>query len=430
MKIIARPRPEVHTDSQIDTDEAPDQVGMPQPGEFRSFAALDDELMRRTDVTATAKLILARLPKWARSQDACFPAIETIARAIGASKSTVRTSLKVLERLGLIRVDRTMSNPTGRVLVLCYNRPGVRRPAEGMDPPVRVQNLRGVRVQNLRGGGSKICTPLDRSEESHKRLIDRFAAPVEEGSLEVGEGAGVLPPIQAAAPEAIALFTALEVVQAVSGAAPATVAPPLAVPPAPAPSKSPAAPEAPAAARSAEERAWAVWSDLYAGFDAAPAAADWRQWWQLYLTVISRIDARELTQDQVAEAIRFARGRNDHITRGRRFMSSVNSLAAGDSLPTGKKPTHDNERPTPGPPRMSPADAARAVARYGNRNGQTVPHPAPDDANGGEPFEFPDTAAGIMAYSRSRQNPEGPLSEAGARFVSRLSAPVAVGGAS
>ena len=73
-------------------------------------------------------------------------------------------------------------------------------------------------------------------------------------------------------------------------------------------------------------------------------------------------------------------------------------------IPLSQRPLPPGEKPTPGPPRMSPADAARAVARYGNRNGQTVPHPAPDDANG-ERFEFPDTAAGIMAYSQRRQRP-------------------------
>ena len=387
MSSIARQRPEVHTAFhgryRFGNKEAPDPVEGRRPSESRPFGSLDHAYMARTDLTLSDKLVMMALPAWAGRRDQCFPAEATVAARIGVTSRTVRTALKHLLALQLIGIVKTKSNPTGRVLVLRYARPGVRPDQATVTPAPSGKILPGKPdespvTRKIFPGGAEDFSPK-KNPSGRVETIDRFAAPVEEGTLDVGEGAGVLPPIQAAAPEAIALFTALEVVQAVSGAAPATVAPPLAVPPAPAPSKSPAAPEAPAAARSAEERAWAVWSDLYAGFCPTAAAADWRVWRRKYMTIIKRLDADEISEAMVARATKHARSQNDHITRGRRFMAGIDTLADGHQLATDEKPTPTGEKPTPGPPRMSPADAARAVARYGNTSRQSLPQPAPYD---------------------------------------------------
>ena len=157
MSSIARQRPEVHTSFQgryrFGNNEAPDQVGGRRPSESSPFAALNNEHMARGDITPTAKLVMAMLPFWARDQSSCYPAVETIARAIGVTKPTVRTGLRLLQRLGLIRIDRADANPTGRTIVLLYNRPGSRH-ADGTEG----ERLRG---KDFSPGGVKNFDPKE-----------------------------------------------------------------------------------------------------------------------------------------------------------------------------------------------------------------------------------------------------------------------------
>ena len=362
MSSIARQRPEVHTAFQgryrFGNNEAPDQVEGRRPSESSPFGSLDHAYMARTDLTPSDKLVMMALPRWAGRHDQCFPSEATIAARIGVSSRTVRRALTHLLALQLIGIVPTKSNPTGRLLLLRYERPGRTnwpgKPAESSltrtncPPPPDKMSYKYNPSGGLEG----------------RRSIDRLAAPVSDLSLEVGEGAGVLPPIQAAAHEDVALSTALEVVQTVAPPPPAsiTVAPPQAVP----------------AAKTLVDRAKHIHATLYEGFCQSAAAADWTQWSCKYVAIARDLVSGALTQNQVELAMRFAQGRNDNRTRGCNFGAALKKLQLGLPLPNGRG-LQDGEKPTFSPPRMSPADAARAVARYGNTSRQSLPQPAPYD---------------------------------------------------
>jgi len=212
---------------------------------------------------------------------------------------------------------------------------------------------------------------------------------------------------------------------------PAPVAPPQAVPAATAAVATPS-PAARASDVAVATFARTIWDGVYAGFDASAADRDWAGWSRLYRKWARAVLEGKTTREAVKQATEFARRPNDKITRGESFCGAMKDLAAGHPLPNGARTTPDNEKPTFTPPRASAAEAEAAQRRFGSTSRQAPPPPAPADENGAERFVFPSTAAGILAYSARRQqpatDPEGPLSEAAARKVSRISAASAVGG--
>lgn len=72
-----------------------------------TFAKLPNWLCRRPDVSATAKLLYARLHQYQGDNATAWPGIGTLAAEIGVHRSRVIEHLKALEHLKLIRIERT-----------------------------------------------------------------------------------------------------------------------------------------------------------------------------------------------------------------------------------------------------------------------------------------------------------------------------------
>lgn len=120
----------------------------------RPFAMLGRGILERKDLSPTAKVVLAALLLYGRRTGRCFPAEATIAQAAGVSDRTVRRTLPELVRLGLIAVESTRENPTGRSIVLLWTRdpalhPQPRAAAAPGDRPA--DSLGGQPVRPLRG---------------------------------------------------------------------------------------------------------------------------------------------------------------------------------------------------------------------------------------------------------------------------------------
>jgi Helix-turn-helix domain len=70
---------------------------------------LPNGIMKLTSIGSTAKLIYGRLCQYAGEKGYCWPAISTLADAIGCSKTTVKKAIKELQDANLIEVEHRYS---------------------------------------------------------------------------------------------------------------------------------------------------------------------------------------------------------------------------------------------------------------------------------------------------------------------------------
>ena len=77
-------------------------------------------LMKRTELSAWAKLTYARLGQYAGKDGEAFPTVETIAEEIGASKSTVERALAELKKADLIESVQRGLNKSNSYFFLAH----------------------------------------------------------------------------------------------------------------------------------------------------------------------------------------------------------------------------------------------------------------------------------------------------------------------
>ncbi len=70
------------------------------------FTQIPNALLRRSDVTAGAKVTFMALLSYAWQKDSCFPGQETLAHDIGAGKRSVIRYLQELQEAGLLEIKR------------------------------------------------------------------------------------------------------------------------------------------------------------------------------------------------------------------------------------------------------------------------------------------------------------------------------------
>ena len=73
---------------------------------YDTFAKLPNWLLRRRDVSATAKLLYARLLQYQGDNETAWPAVGTLAAEIGVHRSRVIVHTQNLEKQGLLKVER------------------------------------------------------------------------------------------------------------------------------------------------------------------------------------------------------------------------------------------------------------------------------------------------------------------------------------
>lgn len=83
------------------------------------FAALPHALVDDRRLNGTQVRLAAVLCRYARSKAECWPAVATLATALGLGRRSVQLSLRALERAGWIGT-RPAENPTGRVIFLTW----------------------------------------------------------------------------------------------------------------------------------------------------------------------------------------------------------------------------------------------------------------------------------------------------------------------
>lgn len=72
----------------------------------KTFSIIPNSIMRRRDLSATAKLLHARLLQYQGCNGEAWPGISTLAAEIGVHRCRVSVHLQKLERLGLLQVER------------------------------------------------------------------------------------------------------------------------------------------------------------------------------------------------------------------------------------------------------------------------------------------------------------------------------------
>ena len=73
------------------------------PYKMFTGSLVPNAIMRRKDLTSTQKLLWARLSQYSGNNGQVYPALETLARELGISKSQVRRDLRIMEDKGLIK---------------------------------------------------------------------------------------------------------------------------------------------------------------------------------------------------------------------------------------------------------------------------------------------------------------------------------------
>jgi len=93
------------------SERSPDII-VEDPTLAAGFTQIPNQILRRPDLSAGAKLTYMMLLSYAWQHDRCFPGQERLATDMGASERSIRTYLKELQECGLISVRRRGLNLT------------------------------------------------------------------------------------------------------------------------------------------------------------------------------------------------------------------------------------------------------------------------------------------------------------------------------
>jgi hypothetical protein len=134
-------------------------LGYPMP-ENRRYGTIFMDILARTDLIASAKLIYIVLGHRIRDNEDCWPGTRCLSKDIGMSRGAVQRGIECLEKAELIAIDRRVNGSTNHYRILKADPKQDRLAGPETIPPL---------FQNESTGGSETAQRVD-PKQSHNNL--------------------------------------------------------------------------------------------------------------------------------------------------------------------------------------------------------------------------------------------------------------------
>jgi GntR family transcriptional regulator len=156
---------------------------------YRLFvgAIVPNCVMELTDLSQTAKLCLARLYQYAGQDTRCYPAINSLALALGVKRSAAKRAIQELVEYGLLeRIERTGGNGRRESNDYHFLRHHIfDREDDATTPPPGPKMTRGARSENDPGARSENDPGIDKVlRESVRSESNDLTAPARESAAD------------------------------------------------------------------------------------------------------------------------------------------------------------------------------------------------------------------------------------------------------